>query len=92
MIAIGYGAGEWIQTNVIDTERLKWSVLAVLIGILVCFYAVKLWRRNKFGVANGQARWSVIRPILLAWVLTVPIAGVTAAGMIYGILSRLTMG
>jgi PiT family inorganic phosphate transporter len=43
------------------------------------------------GMANGQARWSVIRTILLAWVLTLPIAGVTA-GMIYGILSRLTMG
>jgi PiT family inorganic phosphate transporter len=43
------------------------------------------------GIANGQARWPVIRTILLAWLLTLPIAGVTA-GMIYGILSRLTMG
>jgi PiT family inorganic phosphate transporter len=43
------------------------------------------------GIANGQAHWSVIRTILLAWILTLPIAGVTA-GLIYGILSRLTMG
>jgi PiT family inorganic phosphate transporter len=33
------------------------------------------------GIANGQARWPVIRTILLAWLLTLPIAGVTA-GMI----------
>jgi PiT family inorganic phosphate transporter len=43
------------------------------------------------GIANGQAHWSVIRTILFAWILTLPIAGVTA-GLIYGILSRLTMG
>lgn len=26
------------------------------------------------GVANGQARWNVIRTILLAWLLTLPMA------------------
>lgn len=52
MIAIGYGAGEWIQTNAMDTEPLKWSALAILIGILMIFYAVKLWRRSKFGTAE----------------------------------------
>jgi membrane protein DedA with SNARE-associated domain len=51
MSGIGYGAGEWIQTNAMDPERLKWSALALLIGILICFYAVKLWRRSKFGTA-----------------------------------------
>jgi inorganic phosphate transporter, PiT family len=40
------------------------------------------------GVANGQARWAVIRTILLAWLLTLPIAGISA-GLIYVILSRL---
>ncbi len=43
------------------------------------------------GMANGQARWSVIRTILLAWVLTLPVAGVMA-GLIYGILSRISIG
>ena len=31
------------------------------------------------GVANGQARWSVIRTILLAWVLTLPTAALLSA-------------
>jgi len=35
------------------------------------------------GVANGQARWSVIRTILLAWVLTLPVAAVLSAGCYY---------
>ncbi len=53
MIAIGYGSGEWIHNNIVmGAYRLKLSVLAVLIGILVCFYAVKLWRLNKFGGAE----------------------------------------
>ena len=40
------------------------------------------------GVANGQARWGVIRTILLAWVLTLPFAGISAAA-IYTTLSVL---
>ncbi|MGH7798939.1 MAG: inorganic phosphate transporter [Candidatus Binatia bacterium] len=32
------------------------------------------------GMANGQARWSVIRTIVLAWVLTLPLAAFLAAG------------
>jgi PiT family inorganic phosphate transporter len=40
------------------------------------------------GIANGHARWSVIRTILLAWVITLPFAGVSSA-LIYGILARL---
>ncbi|MSP37280.1 MAG: inorganic phosphate transporter [Deltaproteobacteria bacterium] len=32
------------------------------------------------GVANGQARWSVIRTILLAWFLTLPTAALMSAG------------
>jgi PiT family inorganic phosphate transporter len=40
------------------------------------------------GIANGQARWNVIRTILLAWLLTLPIAALMA-GLIYTVLSRL---
>ncbi len=42
------------------------------------------------GVANGRARWGVIRTILLAWVLTLPIAGLSA-GLIYAILLNVTV-
>jgi phosphate/sulfate permease len=42
------------------------------------------------GIANGQARWGVIRTILLAWLLTLPLAAISAA-LIYAVLSRLTV-
>ena len=32
------------------------------------------------GAANGHARWGVIRTILLAWILTLPIAALLSAG------------
>jgi inorganic phosphate transporter, PiT family len=40
------------------------------------------------GIINGQAHWGVIRTILLAWVLTLPFAGISAA-IIYVMLSEL---
>jgi PiT family inorganic phosphate transporter len=43
------------------------------------------------GVANGQARWSVIRTILLAWLLTLPFAAILAA-VIYTLLSGFAVG
>ena len=42
------------------------------------------------GVANGQARWNIIRTILLAWLLTLPTAALMA-GLIYTVLSRLAV-
>jgi inorganic phosphate transporter, PiT family len=35
------------------------------------------------GVANGQARWNVIRTILLAWLLTLPTAALLSATSYY---------
>jgi inorganic phosphate transporter, PiT family len=40
------------------------------------------------GLLNGQAHWGVIRTILLAWLLTLPFAGISA-GIIYLALSHL---
>jgi inorganic phosphate transporter, PiT family len=40
------------------------------------------------GAANGQAHWRTIRAIVLAWVLTLPFAGISA-GLIYMLLFRL---
>jgi inorganic phosphate transporter, PiT family len=42
------------------------------------------------GAVNGHAQWGVIGNILLAWVLTLPFAGVSA-GLVYLLLSRWTM-
>ncbi|HWP22928.1 MAG TPA: hypothetical protein VNM15_01930 [Candidatus Binatia bacterium] len=39
------------------------------------------------GIANGQARWSMIRTIVLAWLLTLPTAALLSAG-IYSLLRR----
>ena len=39
------------------------------------------------GAINGHARWGVIRNILLAWVLTLPFAAISA-GLIYVLLAR----
>jgi inorganic phosphate transporter, PiT family len=39
------------------------------------------------GAVNGHAHWGIIRNILLAWVLTLPFAGVSAS-LIYMLLSR----
>ncbi len=40
------------------------------------------------GVANGKAQWGVIRNIVLAWVITLPVAALLAAG-IYAVLQQL---
>jgi len=42
------------------------------------------------GVANGQARWKVIQTIVLAWLLTLPVAALSA-GLLYAILRRMAM-
>ncbi len=41
------------------------------------------------GIANGRGHWGVIRTILLAWVLTLPLAGISGA-VIFSALSRLS--
>ena len=33
------------------------------------------------GIANGQARWQMIRTILMAWLLTLPLAALLSAGV-----------
>ncbi|MGB4781456.1 anion permease, partial [Candidatus Methylomirabilis sp.] len=40
------------------------------------------------GAANGKAHWGVVRNIVLAWVVTLPVAALLAAG-IYVLLQRL---
>jgi len=40
------------------------------------------------GAANGKAHWGVVRNIVLAWVVTLPLAALLAAG-IYVVLQRL---
>jgi membrane protein DedA with SNARE-associated domain len=57
MIAIGYGSEEWIRTYTGSVAHSKWLILSVLVVLLVCFYAIKLWRLRKYGQAEivGEA-------------------------------------
>jgi inorganic phosphate transporter, PiT family len=41
------------------------------------------------GIANGQARWQMIRTILLAWLLTLPMAAIVSAAS-YSLLQGVT--
>ncbi len=42
------------------------------------------------GATNGKAQWGVIRNIVLAWVITLPVAAVLAGG-IYAVLQRIAL-
>ena len=42
------------------------------------------------GATNGQARWGVVRNIVLAWVVTLPVAALQAAG-IYMVLRQIAL-
>jgi phosphate/sulfate permease len=35
------------------------------------------------GIANGQARWKMIRTVLLAWLLTLPLSALLSAGFFW---------
>jgi PiT family inorganic phosphate transporter len=37
------------------------------------------------GAVNGKARWGVVRSIVLAWVLTLPVAALLAGGIFAGL-------
>ena len=62
-------------------------IFASLWGLPVSTTHVSCGALFGIGIANGQARWNVIRTILLAWLLTLPIAALSAA-LTYAILSR----
>ena len=52
MIAIGYGAGEWIGNYTNSVKFPNGLLLTIVATALVCFYGIKLWRLKKFGRAE----------------------------------------
>ena len=52
MIAIGYGAGEWIGNYTNSMKISNGLLLTIVATALVCFYGIKLWRLKKFGRAE----------------------------------------
>lgn len=65
-------------------------IFASKLGLPVSTTHVSCGALFGIGVANGQAQWRVIRTILLAWVLTFPVAALSA-GVIYAILLNVTI-
>jgi membrane protein DedA with SNARE-associated domain len=52
MIAIGYGAGEWIENYTNSVKFPNGLLLTLVVATVVCLYGIKLWRLKKFGRAE----------------------------------------
>jgi len=52
MIAIGYGAGEWIGNYTNSVKFPNGLLLTIVVVTVTCFYGIKLWRLKKFGRAE----------------------------------------
>lgn len=84
----GMDSDQGFLTNVVTSFLV---VFASRWGLPVSTTHVSCGALFGIGAANGRAQWGVIRTILLAWVLTLPFAGVSA-GALYAILSRFPAG
>jgi len=69
-----------LVTSVLVIFAFKW-------GLPISTTHVSCGALFGIGAASGQARWGVIRTILLAWILTLPFAAVST-GLIYLLFSR----
>ena len=67
----GYGSGASFSANLVTSFLV---IFASKWGMPVSTTHVSCGALFAIGVANGQARWNVIRTILLAWLLTLPMA------------------
>lgn len=66
-VAYANGANDNLATSFLVIVASKW-------GLPVSTTHVSCGALFGIGIANGQARWPMIRTILLAWVLTLPTA------------------
>ena len=68
------------------TANLVTAVLVTMasrVGLPVSTTHVSCGSLFGLGAVSGSARWSVIRTILLSWVVTLPVAAALAAGVIW---------
>jgi PiT family inorganic phosphate transporter len=64
-------------------------ICATKLGLPVSTTHVSCGALFGIGIANGEARWPMIRTILLAWLLTLPAAAILSAAS-YGLLQSIT--
>ena len=76
--------GEGLAANLVTSFLV---IVASKWGLPVSTTHVSCGALFGIGALNGQARWNVIRNIVLAWILTMPLAGICAA-VIFAVLSR----
>lgn len=74
----GMDHGEGFTANLITSFLV---IVASKCGLPVSTTHVSIGTLFGIGIVNGQAKWGVIRNILLAWILTLPVAAVLAAGI-----------
>lgn len=55
-------------------------LVASLFGIPVSSTHILVGAVLGIGLVNHQANWNLMKPIALAWVITLPAAGIIAAG------------
>ena len=63
-----------VVTSVLVVFASKW-------GMPVSTTHVSCGALFGIGIANGQARWKMIRTILVAWLLTLPLSALLSAGL-----------
>ena len=78
----GMNPGEGFAAN-LATSLLVTT--ASLHGLPVSTTHVSVGALLGVGVTTGQARWKTVRPVLAAWVVTLPCAAVLAGGL-YAVL------
>jgi inorganic phosphate transporter, PiT family len=75
--------GEGLAANLVTSFLV---IVASKWGLPVSTTHVSCGALFGIGALNGQARWNLIRNVVLAWVLTLPLAGICAA-VIFAVLS-----
>lgn len=85
---IGSKLAEILPTTGFSAELAASTVIlfATKLGIPVSSTHILIGAVLGIGILNRNANWSMVRPILLAWLITLPVSAI-AAGIIYYILS-----
>ena len=75
---VGMNRGQGFVANL---ATAFWVTVASLVGLPVSTTHVSCGSLFGLGVVTGKARWRMIVRIILAWVVTLPVAGAIAAGV-----------
>lgn len=82
MLFVAYANGANDKFKGVATLGAALTVmLATQIGMPVSTTHVSCGALFGIGIANGQVHWNMIRTILMAWLLTVPVAALLSAGV-----------